>query len=914
MMYRLFLIIALLFSPALYAQQTADVSGVVRDNAGVLENATVILKNSAQQYVAVTNNSGKFLLKNVKPGSYTLTVKFVGFSTYTKTIQTPVNKSLDIVLTEDKELLGEVIVTATESRGVTSASRINRQAMVHLQPSSFTDLLELLPGNISKDPVSNQSNIIRLREASEDLSNRSDKYTMSALGTSFVIDGTPINSNANMQYVSGATSSNTEVYYRNTVNQGVDMRTISTDQIESVEVVRGIASAEYGDLTSGLINIKRKEGISKLEARFKADEKSKLLAVSKGFGNNVHTLNVGVDYLNSKADPRNNLENYKRLTASARYGRKFDNAHSQLKWNVNFDYSFSVDDVKEDVDVNYQNIDKYKSSFNKIGLSNRLEWVFKQKFIKSVLIHGAFNAQFDKIERTKYVSISQDMLLPNSTTEGEHDGFYLPYQYTSQLEVDGKPLSAFVKTMAVFAPKVGNVNNQLKVGGDWQWSKNYGKGQVYDVMRPPFTSLTTRPRPYNDVPAESNLSFFIEDDARIPVGLNQLRVVAGLRTVNMLNLDSRYKLNGKMFFDPRINIQWTFPGIKIGGDELKTSVAGGVGWHTKLPTLTQLYPNQKYTDIIQLNYFHVNPNLRRINFVTYITDPTNYNLDAARNRKWEVRAEVEYKRNRLSVTYFNEDLSSGFQAMSRYEAFGYKKYDYSGVDHNNITEPPSLEGMPYENKKIFKSYSSTYNSATILKEGIEFQFTSVRIPAIQTRVTINGAWFKTTYKNNQPVLYHPTVIIDNEQYPYVGVYNFSDGWERQQFNTNFMFDTYIKALDFEFSTAVQCMWFTKRYELYNNPVPLQYIDFDGKVHPYTAADQNDKILQHLVRSVTNLREDKPILIYVNFKATKVFAKKYRVSLFVNKMLDYAPDYKIMGGQTRRRNVSPYFGMEINFTI
>lgn len=50
------------------------------------------------------------------------------------------------------DTLKEVIVTAREAGGMTSSSRISRSAMEHLQPTSFTDLLELLPGNISKDP------------------------------------------------------------------------------------------------------------------------------------------------------------------------------------------------------------------------------------------------------------------------------------------------------------------------------------------------------------------------------------------------------------------------------------------------------------------------------------------------------------------------------------------------------------------------------------------------------------------------------------------------------------------------------------------------------------------------------------------------------------------------------------------
>lgn len=47
---------------------------------------------------------------------------------------------------------------------------------------------------------------------------------------------------------------------RTALNRGTDMRTIATDNIESVEVVRGIPSAEYGNLSSGMVTIHRKHG------------------------------------------------------------------------------------------------------------------------------------------------------------------------------------------------------------------------------------------------------------------------------------------------------------------------------------------------------------------------------------------------------------------------------------------------------------------------------------------------------------------------------------------------------------------------------------------------------------------------------------------------------------------------------
>ena len=79
-----------------------------------------------------------------------------------------------------------------------------------------------------------------------------------------------------------------------------------------------------------------------------------------------------------------------------------------------------------------------------------------------------------------------------------------------------------------------------------------------------------------------------------------------------------------------------------------------LGWISRMPTTAQLYPDFKYVDLIQLNYYHNHPDYRRINMMTYKWDNTNYQLEPARNMKWEVRADIGYKGNRLSATYFRE--------------------------------------------------------------------------------------------------------------------------------------------------------------------------------------------------------------------------------------------------------------------
>ena len=79
----------------------------------------------------------------------------------------------------------------------------------------------------------------------------------------------------------------------------------------------------------------------------------------------------------------------------------------------------------------------------------------------------------------------------------------------------------------------------------------------------------------------------------------------------------------------------------------------------------------------------------------------------------------------------------------------------------------------------------------VCKEGVEFQFASKRIESLKTRVTMYGAWIKTIYNSDSPQYKASSILLDNKQLKYVGLYNGDNGTESQAFNTNFMFDSYI---------------------------------------------------------------------------------------------------------------------------
>ena len=868
-------------------------------------------------YAAATLGDGRALF-SLPAGEYGMAVEYIGYDTRRQRVAVAAggDMSLTVRLRESAVAIRDVVVTASESRGVTGASTIDRKAMEHLQPSSFADLLSLLPGGSASAPVLGVPNTIRLREVGVS----SSDYATSSLGTSFVIDGAPVSTDANMQYIAGSSLYDPIVNYSYFVNAGVDMRTIATDEIESVEIVRGIPSVQYGDLTSGLVKIRRRRGGNDLDARFKADMSSKLFYAGKGFElpERGLTLNAGIDFLDARTDPRNSLENYKRLTASLRGGKRWDGAAGTATLGVNLDYTGSFDNRKEDPDLNNGNTDEFRSQYNRMALNVGFDYeAAAGGFFRSFEATAAFDYSADRIDRRRFVSISKPMAAPVNTEAGEFDAVPLDASYTAEMTVEGRPMSAYVKAAATFAVATDNSRNTFIAGGDWSMDKNFGRGQVVDLAHPLFSGLASRPRPYCDIPAQHDLALFAEANSSVAMGRMHLDAMAGVRAATMLNLSRGYSMRGRVWLDPRLNVRLSLPAAAIGGERIETAVAGGVGWHTKSPTMDQLYPAPVYYDFTQLSYFHNDPALRRVNVRTYVVDPTNFGLQPARNFKWEVRGEIAVAGNRLSVTYFEEDMSSGFRSAAMYDTYTYKTYDYSGVDASQLTGPPSLDDMPYEVDTVLRSRAVTTNGSRTRKRGVEFTFSSQRIEALRTRLTVTGAWFRSEYGNSEPIYYHPSTMIGGREIPYVGIYDDDSRYIREACNTNFMVDTDIPRLGLGFSLTFQCQWYTRELNTHRSSRPTSYVDLDGAVHPYTDASAEDTYLKWLIVEYNEASfrwHGVPFAMTTNLKVTKrLWGERVRAAMFVTQMLNYTPDYDV-DGVTVRRSVTPYFGMELNFKL
>ena len=464
--------IIILLADMVGSPASAAVNFTVRsaENGAPLEFAAIALNplESGKFTGGNTDAEGKFSV-TISDGRWKVDVTLVGYKPYRQILSLTDGIS-HIINLQSNEMLDEVVVTARESHSASSASVIDTTAMAHLQPSSFTDLLELLPGRVSKDPSMASPNIINLRTALN--VTPTDDYMTSAIGTSFIIDGVPVNNNAVMQ--STPDSNHSE---RETVGKGVDMRGIATDDIEKVEIVRGIASVEYGELTSGLVNIKRKSGVSRLEARFKADSKSQLFYVGKGFRmpGKDWIINTGLGYLDAKIDPRNSRENYKRINASIRSNKRFDNTVMNVTWNSSLNYGASFERDNNDPDLTVNNtIDRFSTTNHNFSWNNSVSVrPVERSFFQEASFTSGLSYSRERLHQTRHVAQSRVMPMPVSLVPGSNYVGYLPMLYLATLAVEGDPFTAFVKGATTMKWTAGNLSSFLKAGIEWNMSKNY---------------------------------------------------------------------------------------------------------------------------------------------------------------------------------------------------------------------------------------------------------------------------------------------------------------------------------------------------------------------------------------------------------------------------------------------------------
>lgn len=898
---------------ALFAQtDKATVEGVVRDSDGKpLSFATMFI---AELGTGVsTDLEGKFRFTGTKGTEYTLNVSYLNHVDKEVKVKAGSPEPLVIVLEEQSYELAEVVVMADYKKNQGSTAVINQQALEHIQPTSVADVLSLIPGGLFRESSATGFNRISLRQSGSD--------DNTSLGMAVVMDGIPQDNDGFRASIPGLSTD--EYSDRLGMNRGIDLKTLSTDHIRKIEIVKGISSAKLGNLSSGVIQTTSKIGITPAQLRMKVDPLTKLIYLGKGFriSPKMGYLHTGIDYTSVYDDRRDPMSKYSRLTGQVTYNNSVDVGDKTLFLFFKLSEVYTLNQAKED-ELTQDYNESFRNKYSRTGASFKAQMYDLGKIVDNVEFIASADYTYDLIDRNRLVQTGTPLPSPLATEEGESEGIYLPSTYYSPFQIENKPLSLLTQLNAESLFETRSFRHKVIYGLSWKRTKNYGEGVMVDMTRPPYPGNNeyVRPVPNRSIPALSVGAAYAKEQLKHSNRWFDFELNAGVRFTQMFNLDTKYTELRKLQVEPRINAALSFNIDLAGGKSLRNMFRFGFGQENKLPTLDYIYPDRVYKDMIVLNaYTKQDDPFNHLITYTKIYDVTNNSLRPNRNTKYEAGWDVEYEGYSLSLTFFKEHSDRGFESVAEYSPVRYTRY-VDPIDGQPIVgRRPEKEDYVADPYATFVDMDIVRNSMKVEKKGLEYLLRFPKIIPLSTTVEINGAYYDTRYSSGAPLQYHPAFRDDDRPQPYVGIYRRQDITRQRIFNTNLWFNTNIPRYKMIFTTFFQFIWLNEEMRINGDEYPSAYFDTDGRMHTV-----DDRILQSIKDGHTVWRhyhiykedfsETLPVSLTVNFKVTKEFSRMIRASFFVNNILDINPLYKNRYNQNVRVWQKSFFGAEMTFSF
>lgn len=885
---------------------------------------------------ATTTDDGLFSLDNVPTGKTRMQVQFVGKLPIDTLVNVSRNMKLDFTLKNEDFKLEEVVVTATNSQaGKSTASNISRQAMDHLQATSLNDLLALMPGGISQNSDLSSSQQINIRQIA---SNSSGEQALNALGTAIIRDGAPVSNNSNLSAMNPTVSGGASALGGGaSPSGGVDVRSISTENIESVEIIRGIPSVEYGDLTSGAVIVNTKAGREPLRVKAKANPNVYQVSMGTGYelGKDKGAVNVSADYAYNTSDPKATYQHYQRATGKVMYSNAFFN--HKLRSNTSFDFIYGKDTreknpddestqtTSEGQDVGFRLNTNGTWSINKGWLQN-IRYVLsgsytdKQSFYETA--YGSASAPYSMTTTDgailsnfagQHIFDAEGNQITNFGSEdAKNYAVFLPSSYIGHYEIDSREVNAFGKLTATLFKQSGKVNNRILLGADFKTDGNVGKGKTFDPTAPPLRSNSNknssyRPRPYKDIPFIHQFGLFAEENFTWSIGERDLRIQAGMRFDHASKVGSTWS--------PRFNASFDLIPRAL-------TLSGGYGITAKMPTLLYLYPEKAYFEYVNINELaneSIPENERLFMTTTKVYDTENRNLKVSKNHKAEIGLRLNVGKVSASVTAFQERLKNGYSLDYTFDTFNTFMYnEYTRNANGDLILASSLP--------VLNSFYTPTNNLNVETQGLEFDINIGRLEAIRTAFQLNGAWMRTKSWSDSYHFYDNSGTSASSRKP-VAIYEAGTNKSyRQQFATTLRATHNLPQIGFVVTLTAQAVWNQANWKTFgNDTIPVGYISLNNEVTmfpegKYTSteqvkADGFDYLLQNPNHSHAIKESYNPYFCF-NMNVTKEISDMLRVSFFANNMFRSYPrmESKRNPGTYTQLNNRFFFGLELSLTL
>jgi len=942
----LFVVISSQLSASAQKSGTVNISGTIYEytqgNDSIpLEYALVALPDYAM--AVTTDADGKYVFNNVPKGKVNFKISLMGKVAINRTVNVSKSSVIDFTMEDENFKLKEVMVTAqiSQADGATS-SVIGRNAMDHLQATSLADIMSLLPGGIASNSTLNSSDNATIRNLA------GGTTAINSLGTSIIRDGAPISTNANLSALAPTASANGNssagpsamVSNANAPGRGADLRTISTDNIESVEVIRGIPSVEHGDLTSGAIIINSKAGREPLRITGRINPNVYMAAISTGFnlGANRGGLNISADYAHNTNDPKQSYLTYQRVSSRVMYSKEFSKNY-RTNTSLNFSYNKDSRALNPD-DTDYKresHAEKYSFTFNTNGLWS-IDWgILKSlRYVASATYTSdqSYYQSMATSNNTPYSSTVTDGTVL-SNTAGKHlyddqgneithfsgidENYYaycLPSNYFSWQKIDSREVNIFGKLVATLFKQTGYINNRMLIGADFRSDGNVGHGKSFDPQGPPtrpvdVSNATFRARDYNDVPFINQVGVFAEENFMWQMGLHQLRLQAGVR------YDHTNVVGGT--FSPRFNASFEVLPNKIW-------IRGGYGVTAKMPTLMYLYPEKAYFEYININELASSkiPEEEKLYVTTTkVHDVDVSDLKIATNRKAEVGIDLKFGQIVFSGTAFYEKLKNGYsisQTLNTFAPFAWTTYSRKDADS------PLVSQGTYN---VLSAWFAPGNNISAETRGVEFDLNLGRFEKINTAFSINGAYLRSKSRNAAYTFYDPFRDQTAKSKKDIAIYaGNSQTTYNENMTTALRITHNIPRIGFVITLTGETVWKEAGWvKYYNDELPIGYMSLqDGLPYFFEPGKfgsveelKNSEEYKHMYRDVNHsgeIKESYKPYFCFNMNVTKELGEMMRVSFFANNMFRSYPRRASNRnlGSYYLMNKRFYFGVELQITL
>lgn len=865
--------ILMLFGVSAYGRDsgTYTIKAVILDKTGEpLSGATMQLVQSGLW--GISGKDGEVEIRNVPRLPVAYKVSMLGYKDVEGEIRLDGKDNVRILMEEESLSMREVVVVAQAGQGGESTtSIIGRQALDHLQATSLKDILQLLPGGVSmKNPSLTSPGQFKVRTLASD-----DNATF---GAAIIINGMPVSTNANMNTGLGLSSISSG-------NSGADLRSIATDDIESVEIIRGVASAEYGDVSSGVMIVNKRIGVSDLNMKARIMPGIMQLHAGKGFDiKSAGSLNISADYARGTSDPRFLTDKYNRGILSLAHRKTLLDKTWTLTTNIDLSYTGEWKGADPDEPEAMKKFFSSRDAFS-LRLSHNGMLKLDKALARTLKYDVALSLSSDRIFNDRLVSVGSGAIL-DATKDGMYEGTPYPSSYETLSGTKSNPVMYWAKFSDLFYLNVGNMSNRFNVGTEWKIEGNRGIGQ-YDKTLKFKAFAQDRIRRFCDIPYMNQISAYVEDNVVLTFSERRYPNITGQVGVRWTVVQP-WRNERMMALSPRLNI--------AVNPVRYLSLRLGYGISEKVPSLQDLYPSPDYYDFYNMSVSDGQKSYYL--YSTRVFDNKPVSIKTMRGTKYELGFDVRLDNGMsFSVVGYHEKASRCFGPdNSEWKTLVFDVWNAADVTFTG-QKPIYDQQNPSRRDTVLYNLIRPGNPKSRRNRGIEFDFNFGKINATNTSFYLSGAWSETRSSSSNlgyklPVgearNYGPVYVVYPES-----SYSFS---ENRRFSATLRVVQHIPAIRFIVSASAQCILYEYDHEVSSGTRPLGYIygseyikftedqldDIEFNFHGYMLKDQI------FDTRISNVPVTWPAIWCLDMRVTKEIGDKAGFSFYANNVLFSQP--------------------------